>query len=55
MALPEFALSELLDAFGAGEGVDLICDAVGLVRRSWSSSRRPSGSALPVTSVPRPG
>jgi hypothetical protein len=31
MALSEFAVSELLDAFRAGEGVDLIRDAVQLV------------------------
>ena len=31
MALPESALSELLDAFRAGDGVDLIRDAVRLV------------------------
>ncbi len=31
MALSESALSELLDAFRAGEGVDLIRDAVRLV------------------------
>ena len=31
MALSESVLSELLDAFGAGEGVDLIRDAVQLV------------------------
>jgi putative transposase len=31
MALPQSALSELLDAFRAGDGVDLIRDAVRLV------------------------
>jgi putative transposase len=31
MALPESALSELLEAFRAGDGVDLIRDAVRLV------------------------
>jgi len=33
MALPESALSELLEAFRAGDGVDLIRDAVRLVLR----------------------
>ena len=31
MALPQSALSELLDAFRAGDGVDLIRDSVRLV------------------------
>lgn len=31
MALDQSALSELLDAFGAGEAVDLVRDAVRLV------------------------
>ena len=31
MALPQSAVSELLDAFRAGDGVDLIRDAVRLV------------------------
>ena len=31
MALSESAVSELLDAFGAGDGVDLIRDAVTMV------------------------
>lgn len=31
MALSEFALSELLDAFRAGDGVDLVRDAVQMV------------------------
>jgi hypothetical protein len=31
MALSQSVFSEVLDAFGAGEGVDLVSDAVGLV------------------------
>jgi hypothetical protein len=34
MALSQFVLSELLDAFRAGEGVDLIRDSVRVVLQS---------------------
>lgn len=36
MALPQSALSELLDAFRTGDGVDLIRDAVRLVLQELS-------------------
>jgi hypothetical protein len=52
MALPQSVLSELLDAFRAGEGVDLIRDAVQLVLQELEPANR---SAPAVTSAATPG
>ena len=43
MALDESALSELLEAFGAGDGVDLIREAVRLVLQELIESEAKRG------------
>ena len=55
MVLSQSALSELLDAFRAGDGAELIRDAVRLVLQELSSWKRASGSARPGTSGPSRG
>ena len=54
MALTEFAVSELLDAFRAGDGVDLIRDAVTMVLQELIEVEATSRSAPPATNVPTP-
>ena len=55
MALPQSALSELFEAFRAGDGVDLIRESVRVALQELSKPRRPRGSARHSTSVPTPG
>ena len=54
MALTESAVSKLLDAFHAGDGVDLIRDGV-TVLQELLRSKQPSTSALPATNAPKHG
>ena len=55
MALSQSVLSELLDVFRSGEGVDLVRDAVRSVMQQLMRSKRPSRSAPPATNAPTPG
>ena len=50
MALSQSALSELLDAFRAGEGVDLVRESVRMVVQELIEPKPPSGSAPDATS-----
>jgi len=55
MALSQSDLSELLDAFRAGDGVNLIRDAVQLPPQELiETARPPSRSVLAATSAPTP-
>ena len=55
MALSQSALSELLDAFRAGDGVDLVRESVRMVlRKSGSKPKPPNGSAPDATNAPTP-
>ena len=54
MALSQSALSELLEVFRAGEGVDLIRESVRMVMQDLIESKPPSRSAPAATSAPRP-
>jgi len=50
MALSQSAVSELLEAFRAGEGIDLIRESVRMVMQELVEPRRPSRSARPAMS-----
>jgi putative transposase len=53
-ALSQSALSELLEAFRAGDGVDLIRESVRVALQELSKPKRPSGSAPHRMSAPSP-
>jgi hypothetical protein len=55
MALAQSALSELLEAFRAGDGADLVRDAVRVVLQELIELEGRSGSALADTSAPTRG
>jgi putative transposase len=48
MALSQSVASELLEAFRAGEGVDLVRESVRLVMQELIEQRRVSGSRRPL-------
>ena len=55
MALPQSAVSELLDAFRAGDGVDLIRDAVRLVLQELVELEATERIGRSATSAPTRG
>jgi hypothetical protein len=55
MTLSNTVASELLEAFRAGEGVDLIRESVRLVMQELIEPEQPSGSAPAATSAPTLG
>ena len=55
MALSQSAVSELLEAFRAGDGVDLIRESVRLVLQELIEVEAAEASAPPATSAPRRG
>jgi hypothetical protein len=55
MALSQSVVSELLEAFRAGEGVDLIRESVRLVMQELIETEATQQIGAGVTNAPRPG